>query len=42
MGKEIDPGNPWNMTGKTFDAAKSGVLSAIMEKEKIVPQPLLS
>jgi len=34
LGKEIDPGNPWNMTGKTFDAAKSGVLSAIMEKEK--------
>jgi len=35
FGKEIDPNNPWNMTGKQFDAAKSGVLSAIMEKEKV-------
>ena len=33
FGKEIDPNNPWNMTGKQFDAAKSGVLQAIMEKE---------
>ena len=30
FGKEIDPSNPWNMTGKEFDAAKSGVLAAIM------------
>ena len=30
FGKEIDPSNPWNMTGKQFDAAKSGVLAAIM------------
>jgi len=37
FGKEIDPNNPWNMTGKQFDAAKSGVLSAIMEKESKVP-----
>ena len=37
FGKEIDPNNPWNMTGKEFDAAKSGVLSAIMEKESKVP-----
>lgn len=37
FGKEIDPNNPWNMTGKQFDAAKSGVLSAIMEKESTVP-----
>jgi hypothetical protein len=36
FGKEIDPGNPWNMSGKVFDASKSGVLSAIMEKEKSV------
>jgi len=35
FGKEIDPNNPWNMTGKQFDAAKSGVLSAIMEKEHV-------
>jgi len=35
FGKEIDPNNPWNMTGKQFDAAKSGVLSAIMEKEQV-------
>jgi len=34
FGKDIDPSNPWNMTGKQFDATKSGVLSAIMEKEK--------
>jgi len=38
MGKEIDPSNPWNMAGNTFDAARSGVLSAIMEKEMINPQ----
>ena len=25
MGKEIDPNNPWNMTGKEFDPTKSGV-----------------
>lgn len=31
FGKEIDPSNPWNMTGKEFDAAKSGVLAAIMD-----------
>jgi len=31
FGKEIDPSNPWNMTGKQFDAAKSGVLAAIMD-----------
>merc|ERR1719167_476123 len=24
MGKEIDPSNPWNMAGNTFDAARSG------------------
>ena len=30
FGKEIDPSNPWNMTGKEFDASKSGVLAAIM------------
>ena len=30
FGKEIDPSNPWNMTGKQFDPEKSGVLSAIM------------
>ena len=29
FGKEIDPSNPWNMTGKQFDAAKSGVLAAM-------------
>jgi len=34
LGQEIDPQNPWNMTGQTFDASRSGVLSAIMEKEK--------
>merc|ERR1712180_416185 len=33
LGKEIDPNNPWNMTGKEFDPTKSGVLSAIMERE---------
>ena len=33
FGKEIDPQNPWNMTGKVFDPTKSGVLSQIMEKE---------
>ena len=33
FGKEIDPSNPWNMTGKEFDAAKSGVLAAIMTDE---------
>merc|ERR1719350_2221620 len=33
FGKEIDPNNPWNMTGKEFDPTKSGVLSAIMERE---------
>jgi hypothetical protein len=42
FGKEIDPGNPWNMTGKQFDASKSGVLSAIMEKEKAVNNHQLS
>ena len=31
LGKEIDPSNPWNMTGKEFDASKSGVLAAIMD-----------
>ena len=31
FGKEIDPGNPWNMTGKQFDPEKSGVLAAIMD-----------
>ena len=25
LGKEIDPNNPWNMTGKEFDPTKSGV-----------------
>jgi len=34
FGKDIDPSNPWNMSGNVFDASKSGVLSAIMEKEK--------
>jgi len=34
FGKDIDPSNPWNMTGKEFDASKSGVLSAILDKEK--------
>merc|ERR1712080_359007 len=33
LGKEIDPNNPWNMTGKEFDPSKSGVLAAIMERE---------
>ena len=33
MGKEVDPGNPWNTGGKEFDASKSGVLSAIMENQ---------
>jgi len=27
LGKEIDPNNPWNMTGKEFDPTKSGVSS---------------
>merc|ERR1719367_704193 len=31
FGKEIDPSNPWNMTGKQFDPEKSGVLAAIMD-----------
>merc|ERR1719189_32385 len=34
LGKEIDPSNPWNMTGKEFDAAKSGVLAAILDADK--------
>jgi len=34
LGKEIDPSNPWNMTGKEFDAAKSGVLAAIVDADK--------
>merc|ERR1712110_294632 len=29
FGKEIDPGNPWNMTGKEFEPEKSGVLAAM-------------
>ena len=33
FGKEVDPSNPFNMTGKEFDMAKSGVLAAIMERE---------
>merc|ERR1719474_1640724 len=33
LGKEVDPSNPFNMTGKEFDMAKSGVLAAIMERE---------
>merc|ERR1712012_974463 len=33
LGKEVDPSNPFNMTGKDFDPTKSGVLSAIMERE---------
>ena len=36
MGKEIDPANPWNMTGKEFDPTKSGVLAAIMEGQPAV------
>ena len=31
FGKEIDPSNPWNMTGKQFDAEKSSVLAAVMD-----------
>lgn len=30
-GKEVDVSNPWNMTGKEFDAKQSGVLSSIMD-----------
>ena len=37
MGKEVDPNNPWNMTGKEFDASKSACLSAIMEREQDAP-----
>ena len=33
FGKEVEPSNPFNMTGKEFDMAKSGVLAAIMERE---------
>ncbi len=28
-GKEIDPTNPWNLTGKQLDLAKSDVLNTI-------------
>jgi len=31
MGKEVDISNPWNVTGKQFDVAKSGVLSSIVD-----------
>jgi len=31
FGKDIDPSNPWNMTGKQFDAEKSSVLAAVMD-----------
>ena len=29
FGKEVDPSNPFNMTGKEFDMAKSGVLFSL-------------
>ena len=32
-GKEIDPQNPWNMTGKQLDLNKSAVLSQINSAE---------
>jgi len=34
FGKEIDPANPWNMTGKEFEPEKSGVLAAILDADK--------
>ena len=39
FGKEVDPSNPFNMTGKEFDMAKSGVLAAIMERESAAALP---
>jgi len=33
FGKEIDPQNPWNMTGKQLDLNKSAVLSQINSSE---------
>lgn len=34
FGKEIDPGNPWNMSGKEFQPENSGVLAAILDADK--------
>merc|ERR1719266_66129 len=34
FGKEIDPNNPWNMSGKEFQPENSGVLAAILDADK--------
>ena len=36
FGKEVDPSNPFNMTGKEFDMAKSGVLAAIIKNHHVL------
>ena len=38
MGKEIDPNNPWNMTGKEFDPTKSGVSFRKRTRPRMKPE----